>query len=96
MLVGDGNRFAGTIPDEVELFVAQTPDGGWRLEVAGVEAAQRRSLGWATTFAPSAGGGEAVLAYTTPRWKQLVVIVQLLALLGTVSLVARRRIGGRR
>ncbi len=96
MLVGDGNRFAGTIPDEVELFVAQTTDGGWRLEVAGVEAAQRRSLGWATTFAPSAGGGEAVLAYTTPRWKQLVVIVQLLALLGTVSLVARRRIGGRR
>jgi len=96
MLVGDGNRFAGMIPDEVELFVAQTPDGGWRLEVAGVEAAQRRSLGWATTFAPSAGGGEAVLAYTTPRWKQLVVIVQLLALLGTVSLVVRRRIGGRR
>ena len=94
MLVGDGNRFAGMIPDEVELFVAQTPDGGWRLEVAGVEAAQRRSLGWATTFAPSAGGGEAVLAYTTPRWKQLVVIVQLLALLGTVSLVVRRRIGG--
>ena len=75
MLVGDGNRFAGTIPDEVELFVAQTPDGGWRLEVAGVEAAQRRSLGWATTFVPSAGDGEAVLAYTTPRWKQLVVIV---------------------
>jgi hypothetical protein len=37
-----------------------------------------------------------VLAYTTPRWKQLVVIVQLLALLGTVSLVVRRRIGGRR
>jgi hypothetical protein len=96
MLVGDGNRFAGTIPDEVELFVAQSTDGGWRLEVAGVEAAQRRSLGWATTFVPSAGGGEAVLAYTTPRWKQLVVIVQLLALLGTVSLVVRRRIGGRR
>ncbi|MEL0075837.1 MAG: hypothetical protein VW708_06850, partial [Ilumatobacter sp.] len=96
MLVGDGNRFAGTIPDEVELFVAQTTDGGWRLEVAGVEAAQRRSLDWATTFVPSAGGGEAVLAYTTPRWKQLVVIVQLLALIGTVSLAVRRLIGGRR
>ena len=95
MLVGDGNRFAGTIPDEVELFVAQTPDGGWRLEVAGVEAAQRRSLGWATTFVPSAGVVRPCWR-TPPRWKQLVVIVQLLALLGTVSLVVRRRIGGRR
>jgi len=37
-----------------------------------------------------------VLAYTTPRWKQLVVIAQLLALLGTVSLAVRRLIGGRR
>jgi hypothetical protein len=96
MLVGDGNRFAGTIPDGVELFVAQTTDGGWRLEVAGVEAAERRSLDWATTFVPSAGGGEAVLAYTTPRWKQLILIVQLLVLLGTVSLAVRRLIGGRR
>ena len=91
-----GTRYAGIIPDGVELFVAQTADGGWRLEVAGVEAAQRRSLDWATTFVPSAGGGEAVLAYTTPRWKQLVVIVQLLALIGTVSLAVRRLIGGRR
>ena len=96
MLAGDGNRFAGTIPDEVELFVAQTTDSGWHLKVADVEAAQRRSLGWATTFVPGTGGGEAVLAYTTPRWKQFVVIVQLLALLGTVSLAVRRRIGGRR
>ncbi|MEC7402523.1 MAG: hypothetical protein VYD93_00425, partial [Actinomycetota bacterium] len=96
ILIGEGNRFAGIIPDGVELFVAQTADGGWRLEVAGVEAAQRRSLDWATTFVPSAGGGEAVLAYTTPRWKQLVVIVQLLALIGTVSLAVRRLIGGRR
>ena len=96
ILIGEGNRYAGIIPDGVELFVAQTADGGWRLEVAGVEAAQRRSLHWATTFVPSAGGGEAVLAYTTPRWKQLVVIVQLLALVGTVGLVVRRLIGGRR
>lgn len=96
ILVGEGTRYAGIIPDGVELFVAQTADGGWRLEVAGVEAAKRRSLDWATTFVPSAGGGEAVLAYTTPRWKQLVVIVQLLALIGTVSMAVRRLIGGRR
>ena len=96
ILIGEGNRYAGIIPDGVELFVAQTADGGWRLEVAGVEAAQRRSLDWATTFVPSAGGGEAVLAYTTPRWKQFVVIVQLLALIGTVSVAVRRLIGGRR
>ncbi len=96
VLVGDGTRLEGTIPDGVELFVAQTSDSGWRLEVAGVEASQRRSLDWATAFVPSVGGGEAVLAYTTPRWKQLVVIAQLLALLGTVSLAVRRLIGGRR
>ncbi len=96
VLVGDGSRLEGTIPDGVELFVAQTTNGGWRLEIAGVEAAQRRSLDWATTFVPSSRGGEAVLAYTTPRWKQLVVIVQLLALLGTVGLAVRRLIGGRR
>ena len=95
VLVGTGDRIEGVMPAATELFVAQTVDSGWSLEIDGAEAARRRSLDWATTFVPTAGGGEAVLAYTTPRWRQLVVVMQLLALLGTVSLAVRRLIGGR-
>ncbi|MEO0493097.1 MAG: glycosyltransferase family 2 protein [Actinomycetota bacterium] len=96
VLGGSDDRIEGPVPDGVELFVAQSVDRGWRLEIDGSEAARRRSFDWATTFVPAAGGGDAVLSYTTPRWRQLVVVVQLLALLGTVSLSVRRLVGGRR
>ncbi|MEM8706726.1 MAG: glycosyltransferase [Actinomycetota bacterium] len=96
VLVGTGDRLDGPLPDATELFVAQTVDSGWSLEIDGQEAARRRSFDWATTFVPVAGGGAATLSYTTPLWRQLVVIVQLLALVATMSLAVRRMIGGRR
>lgn len=92
VLVGTADRIAGPLPDQTELLVTQTPDDGWSLTVDGSTAAKRRSLGWATSFVPSAGG-EAVLAYDTPRWRQLVVLAQLLGVTGAFGFVLRRLTG---
>jgi hypothetical protein len=94
VLVGDEDELEGTIPNSTEIFLAQTADPGWQLEVDGSVAAERRSLGWATAFVPS-DGGEATLRYSTPRWRQLIVVVQLLAVLAAVGLQLRRFTGGR-
>ena len=94
VLVGDGDQLRGPIPESTEVYLAQTPDAGWRLDVGGAEAAERRSLGWATTFVPTSGG-EATLQYSTPRWRQLLVVVQLLAVIAAAGLQLRRVTGGR-
>ena len=94
VLVGDGDEITGPIPNSTEIFVGQTPDVGWEFEVDGVAAAERRSLGWATAYVP-ASGGDATLRYRTPRWRQLVVIVQLLAVTSAAGLQLRRATGGR-
>ncbi len=94
VLVGDGDEVVGPIPSSTEIFLAQTPDAGWELEVDGAAAAERRSLGWATAYVPTSGG-EATLRYSTPLWRQLVVIVQLLAVLAAAGLQLRRVTGGR-
>ncbi|MEM9201893.1 MAG: glycosyltransferase family 2 protein [Actinomycetota bacterium] len=94
VLVGDGDVVTGPIPDSTEIFVAQTADPGWRFDVDGNETAERRSLGWATAYVPSSGG-EGSLIYSTPRWRQLVTVVQLLTLLAALGLQLRRFTGGR-
>jgi len=60
--------------------------------VDGQIAAKRRSLGWATSFVP-ASGGDAVLAYTTPRWRQLTVLTQLVMIAAAFGFVLRRITG---
>ena len=94
VLVGTADEVVGRIPDSTEVFVAQTPDVGWRLEVDGDRAAQRRSLGWATAYVPSQGG-EATLRFETPRWRQLIVLIQLLAIAAAAGLQLRRVTGSR-
>ncbi len=94
VLVGDGDRVEGTIPNATEILVAQTPDDGWTMRVDGTEVARRSSLGWASAYVPTSGG-EATLSYTTPRWRQLVVLVQLLAIVAAGGLYLRRLTGGR-
>ena len=94
VLVGDGDELTGPIPNSTEIFLAQTPDAGWELEVDGASVAERRSLGWATAFVPT-DGGDATLGYTTPLWRQLVVVVQLLVILAAAGLQLRRVTGGR-
>lgn len=95
VLVGTDDRLEGMLPDQVELVVTQTPDDGWSLTVDGDVAAKRGSLGWATSFVPSSGG-EAILAYETPRWRQFVVLTQLLMVVGALGFVLRRVTGAGR
>jgi len=92
VLVGTEDRIDGPLPDQTEVAVAQTPDDGWTLMVDGQIAAKRRSLGWATSFVP-ASGGDAVLAYTTPRWRQLTVLTQLVMIAAAFGFVLRRITG---
>ncbi|MEM9467131.1 MAG: glycosyltransferase family 2 protein [Actinomycetota bacterium] len=94
VLVGDGDEVGGPVPNSTEILLAQTPDDGWELEIDGTVAAERRSLGWATAFVPTTGG-EATLRYSTPLWRQLIVVVQLLAVLAAAGLQLRRLTGGR-
>lgn len=95
VLVGTDDRIDGPLPDQTEVLVTQTPDEGWTLTVDGQIAAKRRSLGWATSFVP-ASGGDAVLAYTTPRWRQLAVLTQLVMIAAAVGFVLRRITGAGR
>ncbi len=92
VLVGTDDRLEGMLPDQTELVVTQTPDDGWSLTIDGDVAAKRGSLGWATSFVPGSGG-EAVLAYETPRWRQFVVLAQLLMVAGALGFVLRRVTG---
>jgi len=94
VLAGTGDNLVGVIPDGTEILLAQTPDAGWDLSVDGVASARRQSLGWAQSFVP-ANGGFATLHYATPRWRQLVVLLQMLILLGLGSLTLRRTLQGR-
>lgn len=93
VLVGEGDQLTGPIPSSTEIFVAQTPDDGWTLEVDGAIAAERRSLGWATAYVPTAGG-QATLVYSTPAWRQLLVVLQLLVLVAAAGVQLRRFTGG--
>ena len=83
VLAGRGTTLSGDIPDDTEIFLAQTADAGWQFEVAGASSSQRRSLGYATVFSPATGGfGE--LTYTTEGWRHLVLVAQVLALAGMI------------
>lgn len=80
VLSGRGDSVTGLIPDNTELFVAQTADPSWSLVVGGSRVAERQSVGYATTFLPQTGG-LAELRYATPSWRRWLLIVQVGALL---------------
>lgn len=93
VLPGAGDTLTGAMPAQTELFVAQTPDDGWTFTVDGAPAARRRAFGWASAYVPI-DGGQGVLAYETPPWRQYVVLVQLLLIAGAAGFVVRRMTGG--
>lgn len=92
VLPGRGDRLRGSMPEGAELYLAQTHDTAWRLEVDGEAAGRRRSLGWATAFVPE-GPGVAVLRYDPPPWRQVAQVVQVVAFVGVFAALLRRRIG---
>ena len=74
------------------LYLAQTHDARWRLDVDGERAAARRSLDWATVFLPESGGA-AELSYDTAPGRRVAQVVQLLALIAVFGLAVRRLVG---
>ena len=95
VLPGRDAELAGLVPDGTEIYLAQSADAGWKLEVNGDRAGRRRSLGWATAFLPDAGG-EASLTYDTPFWRQGAMLLQLLAFVLLFGASTRHLLGGRR
>lgn len=95
VLSGRSTDLQGAVPEGVEIYLAQTQDTGWKLEVDGERTGRRRSLGWATAFLPDRAG-EATLAYATPIWRQGAMLLQVFAFVVVFGLWTRRRIGGLR
>ncbi|MEM7140514.1 MAG: glycosyltransferase family 2 protein [Actinomycetota bacterium] len=93
-LPGRSATLSGQLPDGVELYVAQTPDTRWKLQVDGDRTGRRRALGWATVYLPD-GGGQAELSYDSPAWRQAAMLVQILGFGVVISALIRRRLGGR-
>lgn len=94
VLGGRETSIEGPVPADTEIYVAQTPDTGWRLTVDGDRTGRRRSVGWATAFLPDAGGS-AVLSYDAPFWRQGAILIQALGLLVAAGALLRRRVGTR-
>jgi hypothetical protein len=92
VLAGRGDRLTDVMPDDAELYLAQTHDTGWGLVVDGERAGRRRSLDWATVFVPTRPG-DAVLTYDAPWWRQATLLVQMLAFTVVVGVAVRRRVG---
>ena len=95
VMSGRGDKISGLVPDGTEVFLAQTSDPAWTLEVDGSRAAQRRSVGYATAFLPQVGGtGE--LVYLTAPWRRGVLLVQVFAILLLIGVVVVRPVIGHR
>ena len=95
VMSGRGDKISGLIPNDTEVFLAQTSDPSWILEVDGSRVAQRRSVGYATVFLPEVGGtGE--LTYFTAPWRRWVLLVQVFAILLLIGVVVVRPVIGHR
>ncbi len=77
VLFGRGDRITGPIPPGTDLFVAQTPDEGWSLQVDGVTAVARPAAGWATAYLVGTGS-QAELTYAAGVEHRLSIGLQLL------------------
>jgi GT2 family glycosyltransferase len=95
VLAGRDTDLAGLIPEGTEIYLAQTQDTGWKLQVEGDRTGRRRSLGWATAFLPDRAG-QASLDYDTPLWRQVAMVFQLLAFAAAVGFFTRQMLGGRK
>ncbi len=90
VLAGSGTSISGPVPADTEVFLAQTPNSDWHLSVDGVSARRRPAFGWATAFSP-ADGGTGVLQYSTPLWRRLALVIQIM-ILGGLMVVGLRRV----
>lgn len=95
VLGGRDVELDGLIPEGTEIYLAQTHDTGWKLQVEGDRTGRRRSLGYATAFLPDTGG-QASLSYDTPIWRQGAMAFQMLAFAAALGVSTRRLLDGRR
>lgn len=92
-LAGSGDTFEGSVSEGAALYLSQTDDPGWHLQVDGVEQGRRTAFGWATVF-DAGPGGTAQLDYRTPTWRHLVQLAQLALLMLCAGYWLRRRLEG--
>jgi GT2 family glycosyltransferase len=95
VLSGRATEVGGLVPEGTEVYLAQSPDTGWKLEVEGDRTGRRRSLGWATAFLPDRGG-DAQLAYDTPLWRQAAMLLQVVGFVLAFTIATRHLLLGRR
>jgi len=89
VLAGTGTSISGPVPDATEVFLAQSPSSDWHLSIDGKPAHRRSAFGWATAFTPDAGG-TASLSYSTPIWRRMALLSQILILIGFGVVGVRR------
>lgn len=92
VLSGDGPPWSGSVPDNAEVLVAQTPRPGWKMTVDGIEAPRREALSWARAFQAS-DGGSLVLDYSPPGWRRVGQVGGVAALFVLAGGWLRRRVG---
>jgi len=92
VLAGTGTSISGPVPADTEVFLAQSPNSDWHLNIDGVSAPRRTDFGWASAFSP-ADGGTGSLQYSTPLWRRLALLAQLV-IFGWLMVVGIRRVVG--
>lgn len=96
VLPGRSTELHGRLPENTELYLAQSNDTRWRLVVDGERTGRRHSVEFATVFiADVEGEGDATLSYDTPLWRHGAAVLQVLAFVVVFGAMARRRLGGR-
>jgi hypothetical protein len=93
VLVKERSRleFAGTLKRGDRIHFSASASERWHLRVAGDKASHRRELVWANGYVVSKTGA-ATLSYSTPLFRRVVVVVELLLwVLAVRTLIAHAR-----
>jgi GT2 family glycosyltransferase len=99
---GGTDAFAGVLPPGAQVLVAQSDQGGWKLQVAGSSTARQQAFGWSMLFSAGSQGGNASLHYDTPLVGRLLQVLEMALWLAGLALLfgdrhrRRRALGGGR
>lgn len=91
---GTGTSFSGRLDRGAVVAQSVSADPGWSLGSGGATARRRGLFGWAQQFEVPRDG-TATLAWSTPLGSRALQVIQVVALVGLVAVVLRRRGGGR-
>ena len=92
MFSDDGPPWSDLAYENAEVFVAQTSNPGWVLDIDGVSAPHREVMSWARAY-QSSKDAVMVLSYSSPWWRITVQIIGGLIPVFLVAFYWRSRIG---